>query len=75
MTASQQGNYIYYGKNKGGKEVFVTGTDKSDDLNIDHAWEALNTKFEPSLSHNSGSFKRINASPCDTNLIPRTQCD
>lgn len=45
-----QGNYIYYGKDEGGKEVWINGTDKSDDLNIGHAWEGLNMKLEPSVS-------------------------
>ncbi|OAA58895.1 Pyridine nucleotide-disulfide oxidoreductase, FAD/NAD(P)-binding domain protein [Akanthomyces lecanii RCEF 1005] len=44
-----KGNYIYYGKDEGGKEVWINGTDKSDDLNIAHAWEGLNTKFQSSV--------------------------
>lgn len=32
---------------KNGKEVFINGTDKSDDLKIGHAWESLNTDLPP----------------------------
>ncbi|EHY55746.1 hypothetical protein HRR83_009183 [Exophiala dermatitidis] len=35
-------NYIYYGKDQNGKEIYVNGTEKSGDLNISHAWENLN---------------------------------
>ncbi|KAK2594399.1 hypothetical protein QQS21_007905 [Conoideocrella luteorostrata] len=45
-----KGDYIYYGKDETGKEVFITGTDNLDGLSISHACESLSTKLEPSPS-------------------------
>ncbi|KAL3429227.1 hypothetical protein BDV09DRAFT_190319 [Aspergillus tetrazonus] len=44
--------WIYYGQDEKGKEVFVTGADKDENLKVQHVWEELGVKFEPTLPQN-----------------------
>ncbi|KAL4993020.1 hypothetical protein BDV10DRAFT_200069 [Aspergillus recurvatus] len=41
--------WIYYGQDEKGKEVSVIGADKDENIKVQHVWEELGVKFEPTL--------------------------
>ncbi|KAL4751797.1 hypothetical protein BDW72DRAFT_212564 [Aspergillus terricola var. indicus] len=41
--------WIYYGQVENGKEASVTGADKEENIKVQHVWEELGVKFEPTL--------------------------
>lgn len=47
-----QSRWIYYGQDEKGKEVFVTGAEKDENIKVQHVWEELGVKFEPTLPQN-----------------------
>jgi hypothetical protein len=44
-----QSRWIYYGQDEKGKEVSVIGADKDENIKVQHVWEELGVKFEPTL--------------------------
>ncbi|KAL4809098.1 hypothetical protein BDV18DRAFT_158031 [Aspergillus unguis] len=42
--------WIYYGQDENGKEVSVTGADKDENIKVQHVWEELGVKFEPTCN-------------------------